>query len=219
MNRLFSLLDDDSVALKCGYKVTIPKNGPIVFYCIFCELHVGVIIYGELFKFRVFNCRTVSVIYVMSDDKSCFFGSNTMCKVSPACSLSVKKILQAFLKNSRSTKNFCQNAEKDVEIKVWTTSVNEYLQLSKMTSDGVYGPDVETFAFCQLTGLTVFVHHTLWKYWHVYRNGNQCTRRPKVWRWKPIPTNLHSFSITSYDSSTLHRRFRSFVKKSKCSFV
>ena len=48
-------------------------------------------------------------------------------------------------------------------------SVEEYLRLSKMERDGVYGTDVEIYGFCCLTGLTVFVFHTLWGLWHVYR--------------------------------------------------
>ena len=59
-------------------------------------------------------------------------------------------------------------------------SVEEYLNLSNMRSDGVYGTDVELYAFCQLTGLNVFVHHTHWNYWHLYRSAGNTTNNCSV---------------------------------------
>lgn len=72
---------------------------------------------------------------------------------------------------------------------VIVNSTNEYLQLSRMGADGVYGTDVEIFAFCQLTGISVFVYHTLWKYWLVYRSAN--------------PTNTQCF----HQADDIPRRF------------
>ena len=54
-------------------------------------------------------------------------------------------------------------------------SVEEYLKLSNMKADGVFGTDVELHAFCQLTGLNVFVHHTVWNYWHFYGGSSHRT--------------------------------------------
>ena len=55
------------------------------------------------------------------------------------------------------------------------TSIEDYLNKSKMAEDGVHGGCIEIFTFCQLFKVDVYVWHSLWRLWLLYpcQSNNQ----------------------------------------------
>ena len=81
-----------------------------------------------------------------------------------------------FPRNSLQT-NFYSNDFPNQHHVVNCESVDEYLRISRMSENGVFGTCVEIFSFCQIFHLDVFLYHVPLKSWLMYECSANIERK------------------------------------------
>ena len=126
--------------------------------------------------------RPVRVTAIL-DDGNCLFSSLAVALgLSQDCSSILRNIIVSnmmfinFPPNSLQTTIYSADFPNQYRV-LLCTSIQEYLSLSKMEENGVFGTCVEIYAFCQIFQMDVYLYHVPLKSWLVYDFSLSTNRR------------------------------------------